>query len=68
MATADRTPDPLTAQARAAAKVARFKAAQLRLKDLAANRRAAASARASRGGGPADRAWSAGRGGRQGQR
>jgi hypothetical protein len=70
MAAVERTP-PLTKQERAAAKVATFKAEQVRLKDEAAKRRAASAARTKRGGiTPVDRAWSVGRGGsgRQGQR
>lgn len=70
MAAIGRSSEPLTKQERAAAKVATFKAEQVRLKDEAAKRRAALAARTSRGGKPqADRAWNAGRSsGRQGQR
>jgi hypothetical protein len=71
MAARDRSSDPAAKKARAAAKLANFKAVQERLKEDAAQRRASAAAasRNSRGGMAAvDRPWNAGRGGRQGQR
>jgi hypothetical protein len=66
MAAITRTPDLSTKQARAAAKVAGFKAEQVRLKDAAAKRRAAIASRPSRAS--ATPARSVGRAGRQGQR
>ncbi|HEY4276854.1 MAG TPA: hypothetical protein VGM91_01470 [Conexibacter sp.] len=69
--------NPSAKQANAAAKVAGFKAEQVRLKKEAAERREAAAARAARGGTPPSaRPWASGHGGgrpaartgRQGQR
>ena len=65
MAATDRTPEPLTKQERAAARIAQFTAEQKRLKELAAQRRADVSSHGGKA--PVDRAWSVGRG-RQGQR
>jgi hypothetical protein len=70
MAATSRGSEPLTRQERAAAKVAFFKEEQVRLKNAAAARRAAASAQAGRGDKKPARAWNTGRSGsgRQGQR
>lgn len=65
MAAMFRSSDPSAKAAKAAAKVAGFKAEQVRLKEDAAKRRAAAAARAAAGGAAAvDQPWLVGQGGR----